>query len=247
MGRWLGVDVGGDRKGFDVAALDDRRIIALESRLSDDAVADLVRCHRPDVVAIDSPRSCAHPGQCARDDERELNRAICGIRWTPDADRVYGGSRYYEWVVRGLALYEVLAAEPVAVIEVFPTASWTRWFGSRAGRTRAAWTRDGLSMLHLDDVPSRTNQDQRDAIAAAVTAREHSAGMTESIGEIVVPLGLSRDGASAKSPGLCVPERLPSRAGPTLGRSTAEPPHPPRAEASVERSVVLARRARKRA
>ena len=37
------------------------------------------------------------------------------------------------------------------------------------------------------DVPPATNQDQRDAIAAAVTAREHTLGLTEAIGEIIVP------------------------------------------------------------
>jgi hypothetical protein len=45
-------------------------------------------------------------------------------------------------------------------------------------------------MLGLEDVPARTNQDQRDAIAAAVTARQYAHGMTEAMGEIVVPVGL---------------------------------------------------------
>jgi hypothetical protein len=33
MTRWLGVDVGGKHKGFDVALVDERRLSALESRL----------------------------------------------------------------------------------------------------------------------------------------------------------------------------------------------------------------------
>jgi hypothetical protein len=45
-----------------------------------------------------------------------------------------------------------------------------------------------LVALGLDGAPSRTNQDQRDAIAAAVTARQHAKGMTESLGEIVFPM-----------------------------------------------------------
>ncbi len=70
---------------------------------------------------------------------------------------------------------------------MFPTASWTRWHGARGRRSRAAWSRDGLAAMGLAGVLDRTNQDQRDAIAAAVTARQHSRGQTESIGEIVVP------------------------------------------------------------
>jgi predicted nuclease with RNAse H fold len=45
-------------------------------------------------------------------------------------------------------------------------------------------------MLGLEGVPARTNQDQRDAIAAAMTARQYTQGMTEAMGEIVVPVSL---------------------------------------------------------
>jgi predicted nuclease with RNAse H fold len=183
---WIGVDVGGKRKGFDVAAIDGHRVLSLTSRMQCSQVADLVRRTAPALVAIDSPRSCAPGGHTARDSELELARAICGIRWTPDEEQVRA-NRYYGWIVEGLALYEALTACAVDLIEVFPTASWTRWCGERGHRTRAAWTQHGLAALHLGDVPTRTNQDQRDAIAAAVTARQHTQGMTETIGEIVVP------------------------------------------------------------
>jgi predicted nuclease with RNAse H fold len=95
---------------------------------------------------------------------------------------------YYGWIVEGLKLYAALDSASAYVIEVFPTASWTRWLGKRGSQRRSAWTRQGLTKLGLSGVPKRTNQDQRDAIAAAVTARQHSDVMTESIGEIVVPL-----------------------------------------------------------
>jgi len=72
-------------------------------------------------------------------------------------------------------------------VECFPTAAWTRWVGPRRGRSRAAWTREALPALGLEGIPTRTNQDERDAVAAAVTARAHSRGLTESFGEIVVP------------------------------------------------------------
>jgi predicted nuclease with RNAse H fold len=180
---WVGVDVGGPRKGFDVAIVDERRLHDLQGRLDRDAVVALVEATRPAVVAIDSPRTCAPDGLNARDCELRLNRAVCGIRWTPDAKRLRG-SDYYAWVLEGLALYESLDAE---AIEVFPTASWTRWFGPREG-TRAAWTTAGLKRVPLRGLPARTNQDQRDAIAAALTAREYSHGATGCFGEIVVPV-----------------------------------------------------------
>lgn len=184
--RAAGVDVGGRRKGFDVALVDERRLLALRGGLDRRDVVAFVADTNPAIVGVDSPRSCAPDGASARACECQLARAICGIRWTPDERRVRAGG-YYEWVVEGLALFEALASHGIEAIEVFPTASWTRWGGGRDGRTRSAWTREGLASLGLHDVPARTNQDQRDAIAAAVTARQHACGLTEGIGEIVVP------------------------------------------------------------
>jgi predicted nuclease with RNAse H fold/GNAT superfamily N-acetyltransferase len=186
--RWLGVDVGGARKGFDIALIDDRQVAELSGGLNCADVVELVVQACPAVVAIDSPRDYARRGETTRDGERQLNRAVCGIRWTPDRERVQA-SPYYAWILEGLALFDALAAHEVEVIEVFPTASWTRWFGGRGSRSRAAWSTQGLAALGLAGLPARTNQDQRDAVAAAVTARQHTQGLTETMGTIVVPAG----------------------------------------------------------
>jgi predicted nuclease with RNAse H fold len=188
MAVWVGVDVGGKRKGFDVAVIDDRHVLALQGHLACRQVVNIVIEKRPAVVAIDSPRSYAPEGQTARDGELQLAKSICGIRWTPDARRVRA-SAYYAWILEGVALFGALAVHGVEVIEVFPTASWTRWHGKRGSQSRAAWTRQGLAALGLESVPERTNQDQRDAIAAAMTARQHSLDRTETMGDIIVPAG----------------------------------------------------------
>jgi predicted nuclease with RNAse H fold len=196
---WLGVDVGGRRKGFDAALVDEARLLDLRARLDRDAVLALVDAARPAMVAVDSPRSCAPDGERSRACERDLVRAgICQIRWTPDGARVHAGDPYYAWVVEGLRLYAALAERDVDVIEVFPTASWTRWYGPRDGRSRSSWTHEALAALGLAGVPARTNQDQRDAIAAAVTAREYSWGSTEAFGEIIVPARQPRSGARGR-------------------------------------------------
>ena len=183
---WIGVDVGGARKGFDAAVIDDQRLIGLHDHLDVVGVLDVVTRYEPAVIAIDSPRCFAPDGKSARDGERQLRREICGIRWTPDEARAVGD--YYAWVHEGLRLYQALEARAWReVIEVFPTASWTRWLGARGKRRRAAWTTDGLAALPIDELPRRSNQDQRDAIAAALTARQHTEGATEELGELVVP------------------------------------------------------------
>jgi predicted nuclease with RNAse H fold len=188
VGTWLGVDVGGRRKGFDAAVIDERRLLELRGRLSRDEVLAVVDDARPTLVAVDGPRRCAPPGHHLREDERALSRAVCGIRWTPDATTV-SGSDYYGWIREGLELFDALCARGMVAVEVFPTASWTRWFGPRGAATRSRWSSAGLARLGLEGVPGRTNQDQRDAIAAAVTARQHTLGQTEAMGEIVVPRG----------------------------------------------------------
>jgi predicted nuclease with RNAse H fold len=186
MAPWMGVDVGGKRKAFDVALLDDRRLIGWRPRQSGDQVVAWVESAQPTVVAIDSPRSCAPPGHTHRPEEKQLRDAVCGIRWTPSADQL-DGNRYYEWIVEGLRLYDALARRPVEVIECFPTASWTLWHGARGDRRRSAWSRQALAAHELPGVPSRTNQDMRDAIAAALTARDYEQGRFQRFGDIVVP------------------------------------------------------------
>jgi predicted nuclease with RNAse H fold len=186
MTRWMGVDVGGKRKAFDAALVEDEHLACLRQRQSVADVVTWVAAAKPTVVAIDSPRSCAPPGHTHRPEEKRIRDAICGIRWTPPTAHLEANP-YYEWIVEGLGLYDALAHMPVEVIECFPTASWTRWHGARKGRPRAFWTREALAGLDLRGLPSRTNQDKRDAIAAALTARDYERGRCEFFGEIVVP------------------------------------------------------------
>jgi predicted nuclease with RNAse H fold len=186
-GPWAGVDVGGRRKGFDVAIVDARGVVEIARRCPSPAsVLRVLDRHEPSLVAVDSPCSAAPDGATLRECERELREAVCGIRWTPDRATLERGDSYHEWIRLGLELYRALEAAGWSSIEVFPTASWTRWEGERRG-SRVAWTTSGLANLGLRDLPARTNQDVRDAIAAAVTARQHSRGETEAFGPIVVP------------------------------------------------------------
>src|SRR3954451_23880154 len=143
---WLGVDVGGTRKRFDYAVIDRSRVVELKGRASLVDVLHAVREHRPKLVAIDSPRNPAPDGHRSREGERLLVKAVCGIRWTPDAATLHVGD-YYEWIRQGLALYEALGRTGIDTIEVFPTASWTRWSAQRGAARRSTWTRAGLAEL----------------------------------------------------------------------------------------------------
>jgi predicted nuclease with RNAse H fold len=190
--RWAGVDVGA-AKGFDVAVIDEHRLVAGPERIAEiREVVGRLREQRPRVVAVDSPRSPAPRGELSRPEERCLVRAgVCGIRYTPDEAALAGNETYYAWIANGFALYEaLLAARRSAgwrVIECFPTATWSRLGGGRGSRSRARWSREVLDRLDIDDVPRGTSQDARDAIGAALTARLDDSGAAERFGEIVVP------------------------------------------------------------
>jgi hypothetical protein len=189
---WAGVDVGGD-KGFDVAVVDDRGIVAGPSRLRGvSAVLRLLYEHRPLIVAVDSPRSPAPGNQLSREGERKLVRAgICGIRYTPNVDVLNAGNAYHGWIRNGLALFEALDDARDSAgwrsIECFPTATWSRLGGARGSMSRATWSREILVGLALEHLPTRMNQDARDPVGAAITARLFDEGRVEMFGDIAVP------------------------------------------------------------
>jgi predicted nuclease with RNAse H fold len=189
---FAGIDVGGRRKGFHGAGVTATGIVAGPQRLANvEGVLQWLDALGPSVVALDSPMTCAPPGERSRAGERALMKEVCGIRWTPDEAKLEGNA-YYEWIVCGRELYEALDRERARtgweVIEVFPTASWTVWAGLRGSLRRARWTRQALEDMALDGLPARRlNQDDRDAIAAAITARLHAQGKSRTFGEIVVP------------------------------------------------------------
>ena len=186
---WGGVDVGDLRKGFHVVVIDAEGLVdgPTPVRSAAEAVRWLTR-FEPILTAVDSPISAAPEGHRLREEERRLKREVCGIRWTPDIGSLEANPGYYGWIFHGFELHHALRDAGLGAVECFPTASWTRWAGARGGTTRARWTREALSTLGLAGLPSKTNQDDRDAIAAAVTARMCSRGRIEHFGEIVVPL-----------------------------------------------------------
>jgi predicted nuclease with RNAse H fold len=186
------VDVGAVRKGFDVAVIDSNDHVEVRSRLAVDDVTGWLAERRPEVVGIDSPSAPAPDGERSRACERQIARTICGIRYTPDAETLHATHQtsYFDWILNGFRLYEALAEN--TVIEVFPTAAWTVWVGQRNGSGRARWSSRGLRKLGLKGVARRASQDERDAIAAAFTARLYPE-RTNSFGEIVVPAAVPED------------------------------------------------------
>lgn len=185
---WAGVDVGARRKGFHCAFLYRDRHVELACLPTAAEVADLIVRYAPALTAIDSPKSLALDGEHSRRCERDFIRArICNIRFTPDRAGLNSNPTYYEWIEQGLALYDECRKRALDVVECFPTASWTIWAGRRGSQRRARWTTQALVHQNLKKLPRRMNQDVRDGIGAALTARAHWTGNSRCFGDIVVP------------------------------------------------------------
>jgi hypothetical protein len=106
-----GIDIGGRRKGFHVAAVTGAEVVAGPQGIPiGDHVVQVLKELDPVVIALDSPRTCSPPGENSRQGERDLNREICGIRWTPEEAKL-AGNPYYEWIVCGRELYDALERE----------------------------------------------------------------------------------------------------------------------------------------
>lgn len=200
--RWAGIDVGGCRKGFHAALIDDERVIELLASTRAIELAGWLREWGAALVAVDSPGSPAPDGERSRAGERSLVAArICSLRHTPDRRALKTNPGYYEWIEQGFLLYDEPGKAGLAAVECFPTASFTRWAGPRGNGRRSEWTKAALAARGLADLPEAMNQDQRDAVAAALTARGHAAGQTERFGDIVVPLSDLARPLDSSSPG----------------------------------------------
>jgi len=184
-----------------------------------DEIVDRIVAADVRVAGVDSPCAWAEPGERSRRCERDfVALRLCGIRFSPDeATALARSDAYFEWIWNGLSLWHALERAGVSTLEVFPTASWTAWSGGRGSQRRAAWTRAALAELAVRGVSGlepATNQDRRDAVAAALTTRQWSRApdTVHVIDRFVVPRAGSVDAAAGRSPTITRP--LASR---TLG------------------------------
>lgn len=203
--RVVGVDVGGSRKGFHAVALENGAYLG---RLQSCSVRDLAKWIRETVcarvVAIDAPCRWS-PGKGGRAAERQLLDAGIRCFLTPTRGAaVRHASGYYEWMLRGAALFRALrTTHPLSsgipprrgncCFETFPHAITWHLRGGKADASRKRAQRLALLRGHGCDVRWLTNMDWIDAALCALAAETVAAGRQTSIygdrraGHIIVP------------------------------------------------------------
>jgi len=216
----VGVDLAGcpehgtERYGrVGLAALDaDLRVMdAAASRCTDDAIVGFIACHRPAVVAIDSPLSLPSEGILRPVDRDLIGR---GLRpYPPLLPSMAAMTR------RGVTLRSALEAQGVLVIEVFPGAAQDLLAIPRKKRSLAELAA-GLERLGIAGLPDRPDGDLLDAVTAAYVGWLYLRGDYEAIGpsddvQVIVPASVIEHARGLKSAaphraqvGPCSPARL---------------------------------------
>lgn len=184
----VGFDVGAASKGFHGAALSNGRLVDYCQGVSAEEALAFAHKHHPGVIAVDSPRRAAEPGQKSRANERLFSRQVGSVFFTPDQATIEEND-FYSWMRHGFLLYRLLE-EKVAqaeLIEVFPTSLWKAILGPRDKRSRTKWSSEALAQLNLADLPQQMGQDLRDAIGAAYLGQLYLDRRTINFDDLIAP------------------------------------------------------------
>ena len=172
---FVGIDVGGERKGFHAALVcpgeDEVRSLcrapdaaAIVDWITDEGIT-------PAVIAIDCPPRCQRAGSETRLAERELCRLGFRLQWTRSPAHPPA-----EWMVNGERLWTELRLwfPEAALIECFPTAA-----GSALGASPLRVSLAAFGPHHA----SREWKDLLDACICADVARRYAQGSARIAGE----------------------------------------------------------------
>ena len=200
----IGIDVGGERKGFHAVALQNGTFVGTLAHTDPAVIVSWCRQLKAVVVAVDAPCGWS-TGGASRLAERSL--AIGGKKITcfatPTRARA-NRSNFYSWVFNGARLYQQLAQHytlfdgarrsSLTSFETFPHAVVCALAGRVvAARPKRETRRNALRQCGYD-VGSLTNVDFVDAGLCAITADAFVRGKVQLFGNkvegfIVVPVG----------------------------------------------------------
>ena len=199
----IGIDVGGERKGFHAVALQNGTFVATLAHSDPAVIVSWCRQLKAVVVAVDAPCGWS-AGGTSRLAERSLaiggNKISCFA--TPTRARATR-SNFYKWVFNGERLYRQLAKHYVlfdgsrragqACFETFPHAVVCALAGRVVAARPKRETRRNALRQRGYDVGSLTNVDFVDAGLCAITAAAFVRGRVKLIGNkvegfIVVPV-----------------------------------------------------------
>ena len=200
----VGIDVGGERKGFHAVVLRGGTFAATLASSDPVVIVSWCRQLKAVVVAVDAPCGWSDGG-ASRLTERSLaiggNKISC---FATPTRALANRSNFYKWVFNGARLYQQLAQHyrlfdgvrrrSLTCFETFPHAVVCALAGRVVAARPKRETRRNALRQRGHDVGSLTNVDFVDAALCAVTADAFARGSYRLFGEknegfIVVPVG----------------------------------------------------------
>jgi predicted nuclease with RNAse H fold len=196
----IGIDVGGERKGFHAVVLREGAICGTKTDCDPKVMVAWCLEQKASVVGVDAPCRWSAAGK-HREAERLLNQAGMHCFYTPTRERAQG-NKFYSWMLNGEKLFKALLkhfslytghrnAEPVC-FETFPHAIVCALKGRIVpAHPKTCVRREALKNLGLD-ISSLTNIDLVDAALCAVAAEAFRRGEVTLYGDaeegfVVVP------------------------------------------------------------
>jgi predicted nuclease with RNAse H fold len=201
----VGIDVGGELKGFHAVALRGTKFIEIITEKDPGKIVSWSLKKEAKIVAVDAPCKWSQTGK-SRLAEREL--AKIGINCFATPRREFAQHRdFYQWVFNGEWLYRLLEphyplfngqrSEGRTCIETFPQAVICAMAGNVVSARHKATRRRQALRDRGHDVGGLPNIDFIDAALCAVAAEEFRKGSYQPYGDqaegfIVVPRGMSK-------------------------------------------------------
>lgn len=197
----VGIDVGGERKGFHAVALHDGKFLDKTKNLNPAAIVAWCLDYKARVVAVDASCRWSKYGS-SRLAERELSKHSIWCFSSPTKQRALHRD-FYEWMLNGEKLYECLEShqyprfdgertDGLMCIETFPHAIVCAMAGQVVSAKPKSKVRRKALQNRGYDVSNLSNIDFVDASLCAVAADEFRKDNYQSFGNreegfIIVP------------------------------------------------------------
>lgn len=201
----IGIDVGGERKGFHAVVLREGAICGTKTDCDPNAIVEWCLEQDASVVGVDAPCMWSVAGK-HREAERLLNQKGMHCFYTPTRERAQGNP-FYSWMLNGEKLCKALLAHfslytgqrnaKRVCFETFPHAIVCALKGRIVpAHPKTSVRREVLRTLGLD-ICSLNNIDLVDAALCAVAADDFRRGEFDRYGDqkegfVVVPKGKLR-------------------------------------------------------
>ena len=189
---FVGIDVGGVRKGYHLAVLTPDHIVSNESLLHVEAVVNRCRELAPTAIGVDAPCGWSADGR-SREAERALAQRSIRAYATPRRD-LANLDGFHAWMRQGEALFAALqshfplwshaAKAPIGsfCFETFPHAVTCALHGRIVRGKDKAIDRPALLAAAGITLSPTASQDDVDAALCALTAQKAAAGDFETYG-----------------------------------------------------------------